>query len=101
METTRMIETLRNLRASMDKPPSNMELIRRAVMEQAARANGIPMPAILNEDQRKVFADRADMLTEFLESEDGADAVELMVEAFNSFVEERQAAASEKPHAGD
>ena len=89
MEATRMVETLRALRASMDKPASNMEIIRRALAEQVARANGVPMPDILNEGQRKVFAERADMVADFLESEDGADAVELMVGAFNSFVEAR------------
>lgn len=90
MEATRMVEALRTLRANMEKPPSNMELIRRSLVDQVAKANGVPMPPILNEEQRKVFADRAELVAEFLESEDGADAVELMVGSFNSFVEARE-----------
>lgn len=46
------------------------------------------MPPILNEEQRKVFADRVDKVTSFLESEDGADAVELLVNTFAAFADE-------------
>lgn len=87
MEATKMIESLAALRATFDKPPTDMELVRRALHAQVARANGVEMPPILNEDQRKIFAGRIDQLTEFLESEDGADAIELLMNSFKAFSE--------------
>lgn len=93
MEATKMIESLASLRAGFEKPPTDMELIRRSLAAQAARATGAEMPPLLNDNQRKVFADKIDMVSDFLATEDGADAVELLVGAFEAFAAARAAPA--------
>lgn len=87
MEATKLIESLATLRAGFEKPPSDMEIIRRTLAAQVARASGVEMPPLLNDDQRRVFADKIDQVTAFLASEDGADAVELLVNAFTAFTQ--------------
>ena len=96
MHASKLIDSLATLRATYDKPPTDMDMVRQALQAQVARASGLEMPPILTDAQRKVFADDIDRAKEFLESEDGADAVELLVCAFAAF------AASERvPEPGD
>lgn len=85
MEATKLIEALGKLREGFDKPPSDMEILRRAVLAQVSRDGGVEMPPILNDAQRKIFAGKIDMVAAFLKTEDGADAVELLVGAFEAF----------------
>lgn len=61
MEATKLIEALGTLRAGFEKPPSDMEILRRAVLAQVARDGGIEQPPILNDDQRKVFAGKIEL----------------------------------------
>ena len=90
MESTKIIESLKSLRETFQQPVSDMEIIRRTLAAQTARLNGVEMPPILNADQRKVFSEKLDLLSDFLESEDGADAVELLLNAFREFVTSRE-----------
>ncbi len=94
MEATKLIGALASLRVGFDTPPSDMELIRRAVQSQVDRATQPEMPPLLNADQRKLFAERIDEVTAFLECEDGADAVELLMGAWARFLADREAAAA-------
>jgi hypothetical protein len=89
MEASRLIESLAAIRTQLEPEErlSDMDLIRRAVQAQEARALGIEQPPILNADQRKLFAENIELVTGFLESEDGADAVELLVSAWKTYVE--------------
>lgn len=91
MQSTAMVEALSKLRATFDNPPSDMEIIRRTLSRRAAGLTEIEMPPILNSAQRKVFLDNLDMVSAFLETEDGADSVELLVNAFSTFSAERDA----------
>jgi hypothetical protein len=97
MQTTAIIESLAKLRSQFEKPPTDMEIIRRALSSQAARLGAVEMPPILNEGQRKVFLGNLDELTAFLNSEDGADAIELLINTFSGFVKARQEANQPKP----
>jgi hypothetical protein len=41
---------------------------------------------VFNEEQRKVLLADVDQLTDFLQSDDGTDAVELLMDSFRVFV---------------
>lgn len=88
MESTKMIESLRTLRAGFEKPPSDMEIIRRSLVNQVAKLHEVEMPPLLTQEQRKTFSADLECLEAFLKSEDGADAIELLVGAFSRFSEE-------------
>ena len=85
MEATNLINSLNSMRANMATPTSHMEIIRQAVQRMSQPVQ----PNIFNEQQRQVFANKLDILQEFLESEDGADSIELLISSFNSFVESK------------
>lgn len=89
MESTAMLEALAELRAKFSTPISNMEIIRRALQREVSRSGETEMPPILNESQRKSFLTRIDHLEAFLQSEDGADSIELLVSSFREFAEAR------------
>lgn len=90
MQVTSIVEALGKLRTTYEKPISDMGIIRQTLASHAARLGTVEMPPLLNEGQRKVFLGNLDELTEFLSSEDGADAIELLVNAFTAFVEARK-----------
>lgn len=97
MASTAMVEMLRKLRTTYDKPISDMSIIRQTLASHSARLGTVEMPPILDEGQRKIFLGNLDELSEFLESEDGADAIELLVNAFTAFVEARKLANQPQP----
>jgi hypothetical protein len=91
MEVTSLISQLDELRSKHKEPISYIELARHSIKEQLARSVGIEMPPILSEAQRLVFLQNIDHLAAFLESENGADAVELLMDAFARFTEQAHA----------
>lgn len=90
MESTKMIKALKELAADYSAPPSYIQVARDAVLKQLAAKNRVEMPAILDESQRKVFMDNIGHLEGFLESDDGAESVELMVNAYKHYCEKQK-----------
>lgn len=82
-----LAEAINTLRTMYDNPPSDLSIIRNALNENLDHVK------LLNAEQRQVFKDRLDLLHEFLESEDGADAVQLLTNTFEAFADQRRAAA--------
>lgn len=82
MEATRLAEQIEELKKLHPHPISSIEAIRRQLSN--------PQPAILNEQQRQLFIGRLDYVKGFLESEDGADTIELLVDAFRKYSEAQQ-----------
>jgi len=89
MESTAMLEALAELRTKFTTPISNMEIVRRALRREVGRMDETEMPPILNEPQRKAFLERIDHLEAFIQSQDGADSIELLVSSFREFAEAR------------
>lgn len=85
MESTKIILALDELMEQYKEPTSYMQVARDAVLRQVAMKNKVEMPDILDESQRKVFMDNIKHLAGFLESDDGADAVELLVNAYKHY----------------
>lgn len=85
MESTKFLRGLDELMEQYSEPTSLMQVARDAVMRQVAAKNKVEMPVILDEAQRKVFMDNIKHLAGFLESDDGADAVELLVNAYKHY----------------
>jgi hypothetical protein len=84
-EQTAMLEALDRLQAHFAQPMTQMQLIRHVLQKEAAAIGTPEMPMLLNEEQRRVFADHIDKVKAFLNSEDGRDAMELVVTAFTEF----------------
>lgn len=91
MESTKLIQAIERLRRTYERPPSHVEVVRDAVLKQINQIDKPEMPVILNESQRKVFMNKIDLLEGFLESEDGADAVEMLINAFEHYCERVEA----------
>lgn len=85
MAATQLIEAIEQIKKSYETPPSNMEVVRYSVLQQLARMNDVEIPPLLTDEQRQTFIDNADKVADFLRSEDGADSVELLVNAFKCF----------------
>lgn len=94
MESTQLIESIEKIKQTYvdRKPPTDMEIVRHAIVSQLARMNEVEIPPLLSEEQRQAFIDNADKVSEFLRTEDGADSVELVVSSFRSFCESYAAA---------
>lgn len=93
MQSTKFLQALNQLKADYAAPVSYMDITRDAVLRQVAMKNNIEMPAILDEEQRKVFTDRIDMVASFLESQNGADTIELLINAFTDHCDKLQNSA--------
>lgn len=87
MEATKLIQAIEKLKSQLDEPKSHLEIVRDSILKQLAAANKLPMPEIFTDTQRRVFVNKLDMLEGFLESDDGADAVELLVNSFEHYCE--------------
>lgn len=85
MHVTSMIEAITQLSKQYDEPPSYLTIARDSILKQLALKNQVEMPPILDDAQRKVFMDNLKFLKGFLESDDGADAIELLVNAFEHY----------------
>lgn len=90
MEATELAKALRSMAEGMENPPSPMEMVRNAVLAHHARASRPEMPPILTAEQRETFTENVGLVAGFLESENGADSVELLVGAFNAYVKEHE-----------
>lgn len=100
MASSEFIQALEQLREEIGKPMSQMEVARHAVMKQLATINNVPMPAILDDRQRKVFMDNIDHLAGFLKSDDGYDAIELVVDAYKHYCEKMEQPEEEEEAEG-
>jgi len=80
MESTRLIDALMELRKQYEEPVSHLDVLRSLAMREVARVD------VFNEEQRKVLLADVDQLTDFLQSDDGTDAVELLMDSFRVFV---------------
>lgn len=85
MESTKLLQAIEQFRRQYDEPVSHMTIMRDSVLKQLASINKVEMPEILDSNQRKIFMDKIGLLEGFLKSEDGADAIELMVNAFECY----------------
>ncbi len=85
MQMTSIAEAIATLRQTYTKPMTQMEIIRKNLIEQAGAVGQPGMPAILSNEQRSVFAGKLDQLEGFLASEDGQDAIELLMTAFDEY----------------
>lgn len=85
MESTVLLRGLNELKEHYGESTSYVQIARDAVLRQVAAKNKVEMPAILDESQRKVFMDNISHLSGFLESDDGADAIELLVNAYKHY----------------
>ena len=100
MESTKMLKAIAELRKQYDEPVSHIDVARDAVLKQVAAINRVEMPAILDESQRRVFMNKIDMLEGFLKSDNGSDAVELLVNAFENYCKREEAKAEESDAEG-
>lgn len=87
MEATSIIRALDQMRSQLQQPANTMQMIRQSVLAQANRLSIPQMPELLTEDQRRVFLADINRLEAFLKSEDGADAIALLVRSFEEFTE--------------
>lgn len=101
MEATYMIESIERLRTQAARPATPMQIIRSALQAQIAQLDTAPMPPIFDDGQRRVFLAELDKLEAFLKSEDGADAVELLVRTFREFQVTPEPVPVEAEHAAD
>lgn len=95
MESTKLLKAIAELRKQYDTPVSHLDIVRDSVLKQVANATKVEMPAILDDSQRKVFMGKIDLLEGFLESPNGADAVELLVDAFENYCDKVENEAPE------
>lgn len=87
-----LIEALKKLRANFDAPSSDMAIIRQTLRDKISRLESPEMPPILSQDKREVILKDIDLLEEFLCTDDGNDAISLLMATWNSFVESRKPA---------
>lgn len=87
MESTKLLEEIIKIRSSIQPPKSYLEILRDSFVQNLARNSQIEMPPLLSNEQRTVFLNHISRVEEFLNTEDGADAVELLVNAFECFIE--------------
>lgn len=87
MVSTQLLEAIDKLREQNKTPIqfSNMEILRQSALRDLARLTGTPEPEVFTEAQRKLFVENCDRVAGFLASEDGADSVELLVDAFRRY----------------
>lgn len=91
LESTKMLDAIEKLRKQIGEPMSHIEVARHAVLKQLADINKVEMPPILDEKQRKVFMDKLDYIAGYLESENGKDAIEFLVNDFEHYCKDMEA----------
>lgn len=87
MESTRMLQAIEELKQHYG-PRSHIEIARDSVLARLASINKVEMPPILDDKQRRIFASKIELLEGFLRSDNGADAIEMLVDAFECYCEE-------------
>lgn len=86
MEATVLIEALQEFRKGYEQPVSYLQVIRDLVL----RAQNPSLPPMFTEEQRQVLLANVDCLTSFLACDEGADAVELLIDSFKCYVARNQ-----------
>lgn len=85
MESTRLIETIIEFKKqnNLEEPISYLQVLR----EIALRSLNPQLPPVFTEDQRQILLKDVNCLQSFLECEEGADAVELLIDSFQHYVQ--------------
>lgn len=83
MEVTRLIEALTEFRKQYEQPVSYLQVVRDLVM----RAQHPSLPPMFTEEQRCLLLSNIDCLTAFLACEEGADAIELLIDSFKCYLD--------------
>lgn len=77
---------LEAMRAQIAEPMTDIQLIKEAMVREVAKKHQVVMPPILNEERwAKVLKD-IDLLEAFLCTEDGDDAMDLLMNTWEAFV---------------
>lgn len=84
MKATEFLESLAELKKQYPSPVSHVRALNDLMYYHTTQ------PPVFTNEQRQVFVENIDKLSEFLESDEGAIAVELLVDAFNCFVEHQE-----------
>lgn len=90
MESTKLLEALLELRKKHEKPVSHLEVLRGLALREIARAQQVDLPPVFKEEDRQLLLANVDHLTAFLSCDDGADAVELLMDSFRCYVEQQK-----------
>jgi len=95
-----LMQTLAKLRAQMAQPTSPMEMVRASLQRDLGRKQDVP---IFNDEQRATLVADIGKIEAFIKSQDGADAVALLVATFEAFEHGGDLFGEDdpKPHAGD
>lgn len=86
MESTRLIEQLNEFKRqnNLEEPISHLQVLR----DMALRALNPQLPPMFTEEQRQLLLSNVDMLQSFLQCEDGADAIELLIDSFKCYIQQ-------------
>lgn len=87
MESTKMLQAMEQLKRHYGEK-SQIEIARDAVLSKLANINKVEMPPILDDAQRRLFVSKIEMLEGFLRSDNGADSIEMLVDAFEHYCDE-------------
>lgn len=90
MEATKLIEALSQFRKQYEQPVSYLQVIR----DMAMRAQNPQLPPMFSEEQRQVLLANVDCLAAFLACDEGADAIELLIDSFKCYVARQQVVTS-------
>ena len=88
MESTALINAITELRESIGTPMSHMELIRHVLQKEVSRKGMPELQMLLTEDERILLGSNLEKVQAFMETEDGADAWELLVHSFRAHCEQ-------------
>lgn len=86
MESTKLLDALFELRKQHAEPVSHLEVLRGLALREIAKAHQVELPPVFNEQHRLELLSHVDHLTSFLSCDEGADAVELLMDSFRHYV---------------
>lgn len=85
-----MDKELKKIQSEMDQPVSAVEILRKALKEMEARKENPDQPELLTGDALRYFNEYKEYLPEFLETENGVDALYILCDAFQTYVESQE-----------
>lgn len=88
MEAAVFLKSLAELKKQYAEPVSHVRVLSDLMYRTS-------QPVVFTEAQRKVFVANIDRLSAFLESEEGEIATELLVDAFQCYVDQQKSSESE------